>query len=101
MNNIQTEIVLIWLRNDEEMSKVYNHIANKKTIFRLVSTFKCTTGLTNYERADILKSYIYTLCMGEDAEINGKAEDLVCNLVNNALNSIDYMELIKAEQGEI
>ena len=88
MDNIETELAFIWLRNEIEYSDVYYQIAN-------------VMSGTDYEKANELKEFIYTLCMGEAAEINGKAWGLVCDLVNNALNTINYMQLIEAnKEGE-
>ena len=47
-----------------------------------------------YEKSDQLKDFVYTLCMGENSEINGTASSLVCDLVTNSLDSVDYREII-------
>ena len=93
--NRETEIAFIWMRNNEEMTKVYEHIANTKG-----RADSLRPPLTIAERANILKDYIHHLCMGKDSTINGKANDLVCDLVTHSLNSIDYIKLIKDAREE-
>jgi len=95
MFNKETEIAYIWMRNDEKMNKVYEHIANTKG--RADSS---RPPLTIAERANILRDYINHLCMGKDSTINGKANDLVCDLVTHSLNMIDYIQLIKDAREE-
>lgn len=95
-DNTETYMAWQWIQSDTPMRQTVHHIANTKG---RQDSFR--PPLDNYERSKVLKDYLYTLCMGEDAEINGKAHGLVCDLVNNALHTINYMQLIEAnKEGE-
>lgn len=78
--NRETELVDIWLNNEISMYDPLTRIADSK--------------IELHEKCDELKQFVYTLCMGENSEINGTGSSLVCNLVTNSLNSVNYREII-------
>jgi len=79
-SNRETWLVSLWLNNEPYTYEVLTEIADSSAEL--------------YEKSDQLKQFVYTLCMGENSEINGTASSLVCDLVTNALSSVDYREII-------
>ena len=78
--NRETWLVNLWLTNEPGTEKTLTAIAESNSEL--------------YEKSDQLKDFVYTLCMGENSEINGTASSLVCDLVTNSLGSVDYREII-------
>ena len=78
--NRETWLVNLWLTNEPYTEKTLTEIAESNSEL--------------YEKSDRLKAFVYTLCMGENSEINGTASSLVCDLVVNSLDSVDYREII-------
>jgi|TARA_Y100001951_G_C11138991_1_gene182512 hypothetical protein len=78
--NRETWLVNLWLTNEPNTEKTLIEIAESNSEL--------------YEKSDQLKDFVYTLCMGENSEINGTASSLVCDLVTNSLDSVDYREII-------
>ena len=78
--NRETRLVNLWLTNEPNTEKTLIEIAESNSEL--------------YEKSDQLKDFVYTLCMGENSEINGTASSLVCDLVTNSLDSVDYREII-------
>ena len=78
--NRETWLVNLWLTNEPGTYATLTAIAE--------------SNWELYEKSDCLKDFVYTLCMGENSEINGTASSLVCDLVTNSLGSVDYREII-------
>ena len=78
--NRETWLVNLWLTNEPGTYETLTEIAESNSEL--------------YEKADQLKAFVYTLCMGENSEINGTASSLVCDLVTNSLGSVEYREII-------
>jgi len=78
--NRETWLVNLWLTNEPNTEKTLIEIAESNSEL--------------YEKSDQLKDFVYTLCMGKNSEINGTASSLVCDLVTNSLDSVDYREII-------
>ena len=75
--NRETWLVNLWLTNEPNTEKTLIEIAESNSEL--------------YEKSDQLKDFVYTLCMGENSEINGTASSLVCDLVTNSLDSVEVL----------
>ena len=78
--NRETWLVNLWLTNEQGP---YNTLVE-------IAESDCEL----YEKANQLKQFVYELCMGPESVINGQANGLVCDLVNQSLNDVDYREIV-------
>ena len=85
--NRETWLVSLWLSNEPYTYEVLTEMV-KNMQGRIFNSAEL------YEKSDELKQFVYTLCMGENSEINGTGSSLVCDLVTNALSSVNYREII-------
>ena len=78
--NRETWLVNLWLTNEQGPYNTLIEIAE--------------SDCELYEKADQLQEFVYQLCMGPASVINGQANGLVCDLVNQSLDDVDYREIV-------
>ena len=84
--NRETWLVALWLGNEPFTDEHSRDIANEKTEL--------------YKRADTLKDFVYDLCMGEERQVNGQSATLAVDLLNDAIETADYREIIQGLEEE-
>ena len=84
--NRETWLVNVWLGNDKFADEHSRDVANQK--------------IELYERADTLKEFVYLICMGDDREIDGQTSGLAVDLLNDAIETVDFRELIQSYEEE-
>ena len=86
-SNCETWLVALWLgKTDPATDEHSRAIANTQSEL--------------YYRASDLKEFVYHLCMGDDQEINGQSASLAVDLLNDAIETADYREIIQNLQEE-
>ena len=79
--NRETWLVGLWLGNEPFTDKHSRDIANEKTEL--------------YKRADTLKDFVYDLCMGEEREVNGQSASMAVDLLNDAIETVNFREIVE------
>ena len=81
--NRETWLVALWLGNTDAMTDEYTrYIANDK-------------AYNLNERVDILRGYVLSICMGEEEEVNGQSASMAVDLLNDAIATVNFREIVK------
>ena len=79
-SNRETWLVSLWLNNEPYTYEVLTEIADSSAEL--------------YEKSDQLKQFVYDLCMGEERQVNGQSASMATDLLNDAIETADYKEII-------
>lgn len=81
--NRETWLVALWLGNTDAMTDEYTRdIANDK-------------AYNLNERADILRGYVFSICMGVEEEVNGQSASMAVDLLNDAIETVNFREIVE------
>jgi len=80
--NRETWLVALWLGNTDP----YTDERSREIACRNAKL---------YEKADMLREFVFTICMGVDREVNGKSASMATDLLNDAIQTVDFRAIVE------